>query len=88
MIRNEFYPLMLSHHYFWRLRSLLFIPWAIRVNNKTPLKGLRSLPKVQTNFPIDDSLVFIVLVMLNNEFSPDMFSNHSFGRLKIFWNIK
>ena len=53
----------------------------------TPSKGLRGVPKLQKTFPINDSLVSFLLVMLNNEFSPDMFSNHSFGRLKIFWNI-
>ena len=51
---------------------------------KTPLKGMRSVPKVINNCPINDSLVSFVLVMINNEFCLHMFSNHSCGRLRSF----
>ena len=46
---------------------------------KIPLKGLRSVPKAHNLFPINDILVSFLSVMINNEFSPHMFSNHSFG---------
>ena len=50
---------------------------------KTPYKGLRSVSKVLKHFPINDILVSFVLVMINNEFCPKIFSRHSFGRLII-----
>ena len=34
---------------------------------KTPFKGLRSFPKVLKKYPINDSLVSFILVMINNE---------------------
>ena len=48
----------------------------------TPLKGLRSFPKLPKKYPINDSLVSFVLVMLNTELCPHMWSNHSFGSLR------
>ena len=50
-------------------------------NYENPLKGLISAHKVLQNFPINDSLVSFVLVMINNEFCPTMFYHNLFGRL-------
>ena len=81
MIRNEFFPVAVSHHSLDSLRVFILLPWPIRVNDKTLLKGLRIFPGVQKKSPINESLVSYVLIMLYNEFCPLIFSNHSFRRL-------
>ena len=46
------------------------------------LKGLRSVPKVQTNCPINDSLISFVLPMIIFELCPIVLSDHSIRRLR------
>ena len=37
---------------------------------KTPLKGLKIVPKVLKHFPVNTSLVSLVLIMINNKLYP------------------
>ena len=53
------------------------------LNDEKPLKRLRSVLKFLKHFPINDILVYFVLLMINNELCPNIFSHHSFGRLRI-----
>ena len=50
----------------------------------TPSKGMRTIPKINF-FSAYDSLVSLVLVILNNKFFYHMFSNHSFGSNRSFF---
>ena len=49
---------------------------------KTPLKGLRSIPKVQTNSPINDSLVYLVLEIIFDELCPLVLYDKSIKSLR------
>ena len=59
---------------------------------KTPLKGLRSVPKVKKNGPINDILVYFLLAIIFDEFFPLISFHHSFRKLIslsfLIWTIK
>ena len=44
MIMHELFPLIFSHHSSGRLRSLILLPWPIRVNDEKPLKRAEKYP--------------------------------------------
>ena len=49
---------------------------------KNPLKGLRSVPKIQTNVSINTILVSFVLEIISDELSPLVLSANSIRRLR------
>ena len=59
---------------------------------KNPLKGLRSVPKVQKNDCINDSLVSFVVEIMYDKLCPLMFSHHCLRRLRnllfLAWPIR
>ena len=48
--------------------------WVGHFNDDNSLKGLRSIPNFLCGFPLNDSLVSFVIIILNNEFCSLMLS--------------